>query len=464
MRNILIDLGALLDADGSRRRDALGALEAIRQLRDPSGRATRLAVVADIDGSMNASDLVALEGAFRQRLQALAVDGFFVPFEERVTISAGAGERLPALRLLFDALRRMDEGPQLEEAIYITANPQHANEARYAGMQALCIEDSGPDSLTALIPFVRALVEVRRLRRPVPPVPTSTLEVASPDRRKDPAIVRLIDDVNATNLIGDITRLSAFPSRHAASSFSKAVREHIYSRFRAVGYSDTQLSYQAFPHPGTATQYNVLCGPKQFSKPLILVCAHYDSTADGPDKLTNAPGADDNASGVAALFELARLLRGRPLTHDVLFAAFGGEEEGLHGSRQCAQEAIARRWPIRLVINMDMIGVRPGTGDFVDVDRDLGNVMSKNDAKSKAFARVMTDVVSTYSTLGPQPHNLRFSDYRPFEAEGLVCIGACEGDISKTMHTKHDTVATIEADYARAVTQIVLATILTIGK
>lgn len=109
------------------------------------------------------------------------------------------------------------------------------------------------------------------------------------------------------------------------------------------------------------------------------MCAHYDSVSESPAQA--APGADDDATGIAALLELARLLRGVTLKRDLLFAAFGGEEQGLFGSSACAEIAERESWPIDVVINMDMIGYKAATSAAkVTVEYDHGNRNPGNDA------------------------------------------------------------------------------------
>ena len=69
-----------------------------------------------------------------------------------------------------------------------------------------------------------------------------------------------------------------------------------------------------------------------------------------------APGADDNASGSAGVLEIARVLATHPRKHDLRLILFGGEEQGLHGSKQYVSGLSAsERARIRAVINMDMI-------------------------------------------------------------------------------------------------------------
>ena len=90
---------------------------------------------------------------------------------------------------------------------------------------------------------------------------------------------------------------------------------------------------------------------------MVLVTAHLDSInlAGGPQ--AQAPGADDNGSGSAGLLTIARIFAGHQGVADLRLILFGGEEQGLFGSRQyVAGLEPAERSRIAAVVNMDMIG------------------------------------------------------------------------------------------------------------
>jgi Zn-dependent M28 family amino/carboxypeptidase len=95
--------------------------------------------------------------------------------------------------------------------------------------------------------------------------------------------------------------------------------------------------------PGTAS-------PSDF----IVVSAHYDHLGVVSGEIYH--GADDNASGTAALLALAAYVKDRPLRHSVVFAAFDAEELGLRGSRAFVQALPFPRERLRLNINIDMVG------------------------------------------------------------------------------------------------------------
>lgn len=94
------------------------------------------------------------------------------------------------------------------------------------------------------------------------------------------------------------------------------------------------------------------------SKRTLIISAHYDHLGRmGPD--TYFPGANDNASGISMLLNLAEHFVKNKAPYDVLFIAFAGEEAGLQGSEWCAVDRPVPLGDIRMMINLDLVG----TGD-----------------------------------------------------------------------------------------------------
>ena len=131
----------------------------------------------------------------------------------------------------------------------------------------------------------------------------------------------------------------------------------VADRFAALGYA-TREEPVAFSgretlnivadKPGTAPEDE---------RRLVYVVAHLDSINEAGGVNAPAPGADDNASGAAGVLEIARVLAAAVTQHDLRLVLFGGEEQGLHGSRiHVAELTDADRSRITMVVNMDMIG------------------------------------------------------------------------------------------------------------
>jgi aminopeptidase YwaD len=133
---------------------------------------------------------------------------------------------------------------------------------------------------------------------------------------------------------------------------------------------DVTVSAGAEVQPTTTTTYNVIAylkgsHPESMDK-LIVIGAHYDhlgmggmgSSSRKPDTTAVHNGADDNASGVAALIEIAEALSlgSGPPPNSYLFIAFGAEEMGLLGSKYYVNHPVMPLDDIRVMINLDMVG------------------------------------------------------------------------------------------------------------
>src|SRR5690606_18370697 len=104
-----------------------------------------------------------------------------------------------------------------------------------------------------------------------------------------------------------------------------------------------------------SSDLNVLGWIKGTENPdsFIVISAHYDH--EGVKKGIIYNGADDNASGVSALFSFAEYFKSNPPKHSVILAAFDAEELGLRGSKYFVENPIVPLEKIRLNINLDMV-------------------------------------------------------------------------------------------------------------
>ncbi len=99
----------------------------------------------------------------------------------------------------------------------------------------------------------------------------------------------------------------------------------------------------------------------------VIMSGDIDSRAsNGSDGVTDAPGANDNASGMAGVLESARLLSNYEFGSSIVYVGLSGEEQGLWGGRHMAQAAKAAGWDIVAVLNNDMIGNIEGVDGVVD--------------------------------------------------------------------------------------------------
>jgi Iap family predicted aminopeptidase len=158
----------------------------------------------------------------------------------------------------------------------------------------------------------------------------------------------------ATDVTGDrakqtVTAIAALGPRPAGSATERRAGALVAGRLRELGY---RVVYQRVPLPRGGASRNIV--GLSSKRPLVVVVAHLDGVRAGP-------AANDNGSGVGAMIEVARALRGRP---GVLVAALGAEErvetgasEHLGSRRLLAGISRAGRKRIRLALSLDMVGV-----------------------------------------------------------------------------------------------------------
>jgi len=195
-----------------------------------------------------------------------------------------------------------------------------------------------------------------------------------------PAIVAAVD---GERLIADVRTLARFGTRHSLSDTASsergigAARRWLVAELERVsGATGGRLavSEQRFATEVDGREVelvNVLAFlPGRGAGPLgrtYLVSGHYDSRASGEmDAASDAPGADDDASGTAVVLELARVLGGVELEANLVFACFDGEELGLLGSTHFAEDAASRGLAVDGMITNDIVGGVEGGNGVVD--------------------------------------------------------------------------------------------------
>jgi len=169
----------------------------------------------------------------------------------------------------------------------------------------------------------------------------------------------LVDLVSQDSLWAYVKRLQDFMSRFTWSDSIVPAREWIYDKFVEFGCDSVYFEEFALWDPyfenAWTTQYNVVAKVIGTTNPdkVIVVGGHYDSIVWSPMYLayTQAPGADDNATGAVTALEQARIVAQNRLPCTVVFVAFAGEELGLWGSSNYAYRAAAEEENIVLMMN-----------------------------------------------------------------------------------------------------------------
>lgn len=150
-------------------------------------------------------------------------------------------------------------------------------------------------------------------------------------------------------LYDHLTQIARERDPYLASGGHFLVREYIRESLLQWG----QVENHEFEFHGKTHQNLILNLDSDFKEnlPPILIGAHYDA-------VPGTPGADDNASGVAVLLELAAVFASTPLKYPVRLVAFDLEEYGLLGSTAYAQQLQQDKQKLRLMLSLEMLGYR----------------------------------------------------------------------------------------------------------
>ncbi|MBN1921624.1 MAG: M28 family peptidase [Anaerolineae bacterium] len=216
--------------------------------------------------------------------------------------------------------------------------------------------------------------------------------------------------------------------------------QYAYEQLQALGLS---VSY----HPWTRSGYNnrnvigVIPGTTHADE-IVLITAHLDSTSNAPG-VNPAPGADDNASGSAAVLLAADILSRYDLDRTVRFVLFTGEEQGLLGSYEYATTVYNAGDNIVAVYNMDMLAWDALSGP--DLDLFTRTTSNPGYAGDMVIANTFTSIVNTYAldlTPNIRSTGMGSSDHYPFWQRGFPAILAIEdytgGDFNDHYHTTND--------------------------
>src|ERR687891_717110 len=292
---------------------------------------------------------------------------------------------------------------------------------------------------------------------------------------------RIIEGVNLTNLEKTIRDLSSFHTRHTESEYLDDVAYWLTEKLQSVcgqevyvqnftytpdKTDDKDSDLKSNTHRQEPSSYdlkNIICEKPGSTNNTVMISDHYDSRMEDINNSTaRAPGADDNASGVSALLEIARILSNVSLNNSIIFVLFPGEEQSKWGSTQYADYIDKTNVDLDLFINLDMVGFSPEeTNDFL-IEYDNGNVVQDNDKYSRAVANYIKGIAEKHSYLNATLGLVGNSDYLRFEALGYTVIGLHDDGVTKSPnhHTMNDTPDLLDYEYLTSVTRLTLATIL----
>jgi leucyl aminopeptidase len=270
---------------------------------------------------------------------------------------------------------------------------------------------------------------------------------------KNPKVAIFADAIHTDSLKSIVLWLQGKSSRFMYNSNRKQIAKEIKDRFVRLGYLNTRIDSFFLSDGFSFWQYNVIARLEGIANngKVFVAGAHYDSTSHDPE--TNAPGADDNASGVSGIIEIARVLKknGFVPKSSIEFVAFGAEEAGGLGSEDYAKKAFAKSVDIVAMLNLDMISYAPSSNP----DTWVLNIM--NYSNSIDLHSRIVDCGKIYSKLTFKNDNsdCEFGDSYLFFIKGYKAVFfIADIDSDPFYHTVNDVAANCNFPYCREIVAV----------
>ncbi|PWF54573.1 M20/M25/M40 family metallo-hydrolase [Massilia glaciei] len=320
-----------------------------------------------------------------------------------------------------------------------------------------------PSSLLLAGLFTLACGGVAADARAHAPAPAAAPDMA----RRKPQIARIVADISPKRIEAHIAKLVSFKTRHTMSETVSetvgigAARRWIKRELESCGAgagARLQVAFDSHITPVSARisrpteVVNVVAtlpGTQGASKERIyVVSGHYDSrNTDIMDATGDAPGANDDASGTAAVMEMACVMARHKFDATLVFMAVAAEEQGLLGATHWAEQARLNNLNIGGMFTNDIIGssraddgrvdngqVRlfsesvPAAKEMSETVRTLLNTGGENDSLSRQLARHVKEVGERYvpgfkvNVIQRRDRYLRGGDHMPFLARGYAAL------------------------------------------
>ncbi|HLM00605.1 MAG TPA: M28 family metallopeptidase [Pyrinomonadaceae bacterium] len=282
--------------------------------------------------------------------------------------------------------------------------------------------------------------------------------------KPNPEIQKMLSEISAKRIEADIRRLAGFGTRNTLSEQNNpargigAARDWIFAEFQKISNDcgnclavekQTFLQPKANRIPEPTNLTNVIATLRGTSDPdrIYVVSGHYDSMCTSPtDATCDAPGANDDASGTAAVIELARVMSKRKFDATIVFMTVAGEEQGLLGARYFAQQAKEKKWDVEAMFTNDIIGgvttfknaanrrtVRVFSEGVPSSETDIEkatrqSVGGENDSPSRQLARFIRETADLYSPdfgvimIYRRDRYGRGGDHIPFLEQGYTAV------------------------------------------
>ena len=296
---------------------------------------------------------------------------------------------------------------------------------------------------------------------------SSDLLYAQTTINRDPQIEQMVKEVSPDSLRSYIKNLVAFGTRNTLSTQSNpsrgigAARNWVLGRFNDMarqsgGRLTAMIDTTTLQPDGKRIDRKVMLGnvvaTLKGSDPadtrLFIISGHLDNMRTSPtDSIGDAPGADDDGSGTAAMMECARIMCKHSFPATLIFVAVSGEEQGLLGAAFMSEKAKKENWNIEAVLNNDIMGSNNSNETNIiennkirvfseglpafETEKNAANIRSlglENDGKARQLARYVKETGERYIDnlqvilIYRNDRFLRGGDHTPYVQRGFAAV------------------------------------------
>jgi Zn-dependent M28 family amino/carboxypeptidase len=336
---------------------------------------------------------------------------------------------------------------------------------------------------------------------------------------RDAEIEQMVKQVNSDSLRAYILKMVSFGTRSTLSTTSDkkrgigAAREWVVEKFREFGvHSNGRMTAfvdtTTIPADGRridqpinlGNAVGILKGTDLNDDRIYIISGHLDSrVSDVMNRTADAPGANDDGSGVAAVIECARIMSRHSFPSTIIFVAVSGEEQSLYGSGYLAEKAKKEKWNIDAVLNNDIMGsnnsnetniidntrlrVFSEAFSVLDTGRAFSNIRNlglENDGHARQLARYVKETGERYVDnlevvmVYRNDRYLRGGDHTPFVQRGFTAVRMTE--MNENYNHQHQDLRTekgivygdlpefMDFEYLRKNTAVNLSTLANLAK
>jgi leucyl aminopeptidase len=278
----------------------------------------------------------------------------------------------------------------------------------------------------------------------------------------------MLKEVQEINIRATIEHLSSYKNRHYKSKTGVESQEWLAKTWKEATKSRSDVKVELYQHNAWEQPSVIMTiEGSTFPNEIVVIGGHGDSIAGGwmgGGAHSHAPGADDNASGIATITEVVRVAvaTGYKPSRTIKFMSYAAEEVGLRGSKEIADEFKAKNKKVVGVLQLDMTNFK-GTSHL--------DIVMMSDFTNKAQNDFLGKLIDTYVHVpwGYSKCGYGCSDHASWHAKGYpasIPFESTMGDINKKIHTANDTLAQSGgvADHAEKFARLAVAYMVEMSK